>query len=78
MAELIRLQFGSGGILTMLHPSHLIAQCVMCFRTAAAQQAGRSHVLNLGILILLLAPLAVLCALIVLVRKREASRKARQ
>ena len=62
----------------MPHATDLIAQCVMCFRTAAAQQAGRSHVLNLGILILLLVPLLVLCALIVLVRKREATRKGQQ
>jgi hypothetical protein len=38
----------------------LAAQCVMCFRTAAAQQAERSRVLNSGIVILLVPPLLVL------------------
>jgi len=37
----------------------VIAQCVMCFRTAAAQQGARSHALNKGILILLIPPLAI-------------------
>jgi hypothetical protein len=38
----------------------LAAQCVMCFRTAAAQQAERSRVLNSGIVILLIPPMIVL------------------
>jgi len=38
----------------------ILAQCVMCFRTAAAQQAERSRVLNSGILILLVPPILVL------------------
>lgn len=36
------------------------AQCVMCYRTAAAQQAERSRVLNAGILVLLVPPLLVM------------------
>ena len=36
------------------------AQCVMCFRTAAAQQAERTRVLNLGIIILMIPPLMIL------------------
>jgi hypothetical protein len=44
----------------------LIAQCVMCFRTAAAQQAERSRVLNTGIVILLIPPLLVLAGILVL------------
>lgn len=56
--------------------SSLIAQCVMCFRTAAAQQGGRSEVLNLGILILLAVPLGVLVALGLLVWRREVRRRA--
>jgi hypothetical protein len=36
------------------------AQCVMCYRTAAAQQAARSQVLNSGILILLIPPTLVI------------------
>jgi len=37
-----------------------VAQCVMCYRTAAAQQAERSRVLNSGIVILLIPPILVL------------------
>lgn len=36
------------------------AQCVMCFRTAAAQNAERARVLNQAILVLLLPPLLLL------------------
>ena len=44
--------------------SFLLAQCVMCTRTAAAQNVERALVLNRGILILLIPPLigfAVIC-----------------
>lgn len=44
--------------------SWMIAQCVMCYRTAAAQQIERSRVLNLGILILLIPPVLVLAGLL--------------
>lgn len=51
--------------------THLfVAQCVMCFRTAAAQQSERAHVLNSGIAILLLPPLAV-CACIIFLAARK-------
>lgn len=40
--------------------SGVLAQCVMCYRTAAAQQAARSEVLNSGILILLIPPFLVM------------------
>jgi hypothetical protein len=40
------------------------AQCVMCFRTAAAQQAERSRVLNKGIIILLIPPILVLAGIL--------------
>lgn len=36
------------------------AQCVMCYRTAHAQNQARSHVLNLGILILGAPPFLIL------------------
>jgi hypothetical protein len=36
----------------------------MCYRTAAAQQGARSHVLNSGILILLIPPLAVIALIL--------------
>jgi heme/copper-type cytochrome/quinol oxidase subunit 2 len=35
-------------------------QCVMCFRTAAAQQAERARVMNLGIIIMLIPPVVIL------------------
>ena len=46
------------------------AQCVMCFRTAAAQQLERSRVLNQGIIVLLIPPLLILAGLIWLARRR--------
>jgi len=44
----------------------VIAQCVMCYRTAAAQQAERSRVLNHGIVILLVPPVLILAGLLAL------------
>ena len=38
----------------------LVAQCIMCFRTAEAQQGERSRVLNSGIIILLIPPIVIL------------------
>ena len=46
--------------LAPLFSSGAFAQCVMCFRTAAAQQAERAKVLNLGILIMLIPPVLIL------------------
>ena len=40
--------------------SPFFAQCVMCFRSASAQQAERSRVLNEGIVILLVPPFLVI------------------
>ncbi|MDP9171189.1 MAG: hypothetical protein M3N54_11270 [Acidobacteriota bacterium] len=51
----------------------VIAQCVMCYRTAAAQQAERSRVLDSGILLLLVAPLLVVA--VIMIRVRSASRR---
>jgi hypothetical protein len=42
----------------------LLAQCVMCNRTAAAQQAARAGVLNSGIVILLIPPILILGGLV--------------
>lgn len=54
----------------------LAAQCVMCYRTAAAQQAERSRVLNRGIVILLVPPLFILAGLLLLAyRKRTPAQK---
>jgi len=49
----------------------LLAQCVMCGRTAAAQQAARAHVLNHGILILLLPPFLIIGALLWMARRKR-------
>jgi hypothetical protein len=42
----------------------LAAQCVMCYRTAAAQQGERSRVLNQGIIILLIPPFLVMAGIL--------------
>jgi len=52
----------------------LIAQCVMCYRTAAAQQAERSRVLNSGILILLVPPILVLAGILFLAFRKSRPR----
>ena len=49
----------------------IVAQCVMCYRTAAAQQAERSRVLNSGILILLIPPVAVLALILLLAFRKD-------
>jgi hypothetical protein len=49
------------------------AQCVMCYRTAAAQQAERSRVLNSGILILLIPPILMLAGILLLAFRRSGS-----
>jgi hypothetical protein len=51
----------------------LIAQCVMCYRTAAAQQLERSRVLNSGIAILLVPPILVLAGILLLAYRRSAA-----
>ncbi|MEO7143555.1 MAG: hypothetical protein ABI165_08640 [Bryobacteraceae bacterium] len=49
----------------------ILAQCVMCNRTAAAQQAGRAAVLNHGIVVLLVPPLLILGAFAWIVWQRR-------
>jgi hypothetical protein len=49
----------------------IAAQCVMCFRTAAAQQAERSRVLNSGIVILLIPPILVLVGILFLAFRKN-------
>ena len=58
------------GLAPLVAPCAL-AQCVMCFRTAAAQQAERSKVLNLGILIMLIPPVLILAGFLALCYKRR-------
>jgi len=57
--------------LALLFSSAAFAQCVMCFRTAAAQQAERAKVLNLGILIMLIPPVVILAGFMALCYKRS-------
>ncbi len=49
----------------------LLAQCVMCARTAAAQNLERAAVLNQGILILLIPPLVGFAAILVMAWRRR-------
>jgi hypothetical protein len=47
------------------------AQCVMCFRTAAAQQQARAHWMNLGILFLGAPPFLILAGFVAFVFSRD-------
>src|ERR1035437_7917915 len=47
------------------------AQCVMCYRTAHAQQDVRSHVLNAGILILGAPPFLILAGFVAFVFRKD-------
>jgi len=49
------------------------AQCVMCFRTAAAQQAERAHVMNIGIGIMLVPPVVILAGFLLLAWRRNSA-----
>jgi hypothetical protein len=53
----------------------LAAQCVMCYRTAAAQQGARSQVLNSGILILLIPPIVVVAGILLLAFWKSGARR---
>lgn len=46
-------------------------QCVMCFRTAAAQNAARAHLLNIGIVLLGLPPFCILAGFLLLAWRRN-------
>jgi hypothetical protein len=47
------------------------AQCVMCYRTSHAQNAARSRVLNMGILLLGAPPFLILAGFIAYVFKND-------
>jgi hypothetical protein len=49
------------------------AQCVMCFRTAAAQQMERAKILNFGILIMLIPPIVILAGFLLLAWRRNSA-----
>jgi hypothetical protein len=55
----------------------IAAQCVMCYRTAAAQQAERSRVLNSGIVILLIPPILVLGLILLLAFRKSGGKLVR-
>lgn len=47
------------------------AQCVMCFRTAAAQNTARAHLLNAGIVLLGFPPFCILAGFLYLAWRRN-------
>ena len=47
------------------------AQCVMCYRTAAAQNSARAHLLNMGIVLLGLPPFCILGGFLFLAWRRN-------
>jgi hypothetical protein len=47
------------------------AQCVMCYRSAAAQNRARSHVMNMGILLLGAPPFLILAGFIAFVFSKD-------
>ena len=47
------------------------AQCVMCYRTAHAQNQARSRVLNMGILILVAPPFLILAGFVAFVFSKD-------
>ena len=57
--------------IALVAASSAFAQCVMCFRTAAAQQAERARVMNLGIIIMLIPPVVILGGFLLLCYKRR-------
>jgi len=53
-------------------------QCVMCYRTAHAQNNRRSQVMNAGILVLGAPPFLILAGFVVLLRRRSRSERDEQ
>jgi hypothetical protein len=56
---------------TLCAPPPAGAQCVMCYRTAHAQNEARSRVLNLGILLLGAPPFLILAGFVAFVFSRD-------
>jgi hypothetical protein len=54
-----------------LTAAHSWGQCVMCYRTAAAQNAARAHLLNMGIVLLGLPPFCILGGFLILAWRRN-------
>jgi hypothetical protein len=57
--------------IALVAASSSFGQCVMCFRTAAAQEAERARVMNLGIIIMLIPPILILAGFMLLCYKRR-------
>jgi hypothetical protein len=47
------------------------AQCVMCYRTAAAQNLERARVMNIGIFIMMVPPFVILAGFLLLCWRRN-------
>jgi hypothetical protein len=47
------------------------AQCVMCYRTAAAQNMERARVMNIGIFIMMVPPFVILGGFLLLCWRRS-------
>ena len=58
-------------LLIPLLATGLSAQCVMCFRTAQAQNQARARVLNAAILVLGIPPMLILAGFVVLLARRD-------
>jgi len=54
-----------------LASANVWGQCVMCFRTAAAQNAARARLLNMGIVLLGLPPFIILAGFLLLAWRRS-------
>jgi hypothetical protein len=55
----------------LIFAAGLAGQCVMCQRTAEAQQAERARVLNRGILVMLVPPVATLGGVLLFAARRD-------
>ena len=58
-------------LLAVLSAALANAQCVMCYRTAAAQQAERARMLNFGIIIMLIPPFLILGGFLYLIYRQS-------
>ncbi len=55
----------------LIFAAGLAGQCVMCQRTAEAQQAERARALNRGILVMLVPPVAILGGVLFFAARRD-------
>jgi hypothetical protein len=58
-------------LISLLAAAPAFTQCVMCFRTASAQQAERARVLNKGILVMGIPPVLILAGFVFLAFRRS-------